>query len=54
MEFSSYTSPNSSNYYFWGGSDPKYGYSGVTVKNILEKDGVIKANFSFVPWTPKK
>jgi M6 family metalloprotease-like protein len=53
-EFSSYTYPNSSNYYFWGGSDPKFGYSGVTVKNIAEINGVITANFSFVPWTPKK
>jgi M6 family metalloprotease-like protein len=53
-EFSSYTSPNSSNYYFWGGSDPKFGYSGVTVKNIAENNGVITADFSFVPWVPKK
>jgi M6 family metalloprotease-like protein len=54
-EFSSYTYPNSSNYYFWGGAEPKFGYSGVTVKNIQEgKDGIISANFSFVPWTPKK
>ena len=49
-EFGSYTYPNSSNYYFWGGSDPKFGYSGVTVKNIEEIAGVIIANFSFVPW----
>jgi immune inhibitor A len=53
-EFSSYTKPNSSNYYFWGGSDPKYGYSGVTVNNIKETGGNITANFSFVPWKPKK
>jgi M6 family metalloprotease-like protein len=53
-EFSSYTKPNSSNYYFWGGSDPKYGYSGVTVKNIQETNGVITANMLFVPWAPKK
>lgn len=54
-EFSSYTKPNSSNYYFWSGSDPKYGYSGVTVKNIQEStEGIITADFSFVPWTPKK
>lgn len=52
-EFSSYTFPNSSNYYFWGGSEPKFGYSGVTVKNIAESsDGIITADFSFVPWTP--
>jgi len=49
-EFSSYTFPNSSNYYFWGGSDPKFGYSGVTVKNIQELAGIVTANFSFVPW----
>ena len=53
-EFSSYTSPNSSSYYFWGGSEPKFGYSGVTVKNIQEIGMDITANFSFVPWTPKK
>jgi hypothetical protein len=53
-EFSSYTSPNSSNYYFWGGSEPKFGYSGVTVKDIQEIGGDISANFSFLPWTPKK
>jgi M6 family metalloprotease-like protein len=53
-EFSSYTFPNSSNYYFWGGSDPKFGYSGVTVKNIQEIDGIIWAEFSFVPWTPRR
>jgi hypothetical protein len=53
-EFSSYTKPNSSNYYFWGGSDPKFGYSGVTVKNIQETSGVITANMLFVPWAPKK
>jgi len=52
--FSSFTKPNSSNYYFWGGSDPKYGYSGVTVTNIQEIDGVIKAKMSFVPWSSKK
>ena len=32
--FGSYTRPNSSSYYFWGGSEPKYGYSGVTATNI--------------------
>jgi hypothetical protein len=51
-EFSSSTFPNSSNYYFWGGSEPKFGYSGVTVTNIAESsDGIITADFSFVPWT---
>lgn len=52
--FTSYTTPNSSNYYFWAGSDPKFGYSGVTVTNIKEIDGVVTANMSFVPWTSSK
>lgn len=51
-EFSSYTNPNSSNYYFWGGSEPKFGYSGVTVKNIQEIGVDITADFSYVPWVP--
>jgi M6 family metalloprotease-like protein len=50
--FDSYSDPNSSNYYFWNGSDSKYGFSGVTVVNIQEKNGDITADFSFVPWTP--
>ena len=49
-EFSSCTKPNSSNYYFWAGSDPKFGYSGVTVKNIAETGGNISAEFSFMPF----
>ena len=55
-EFSSYTKPNSSTYYWWGGNnDPKYGYSGVTVKNIAEVvGGNITANFSFVPFKTSK
>ena len=53
-EFSSFTRPNSSNYYFWGGSEPKFGYSGVTVKNIQEAGGIVTAQMSFVPWTPSK
>ena len=53
--FSSYTRPNSSSYYFWGGSEPKYGYSGVTATNIQESaTGVVTANLSFVPWTSTK
>lgn len=50
--FDSYTEPNSSNYYFWNGSDSKYGFSGVTVRNIKEEGGQITADFSFIPWTP--
>jgi hypothetical protein len=49
-ELSSYTKPNTSSYYFWGGSDPKFGYSGVTVTDIKETGGVVSANFSFVPF----
>ncbi len=50
--FDSFTNPNSSAYYFWGGSDPKFGYSGVTVQNILENTSLktVDADFSFVPW----
>ena len=50
--FGNSTLPNSSSYYFWGGSDPKFGYSGVTVRNITETNGTITADFSFEPWTP--
>ncbi len=50
--FGNNTLPNSSSYYFWGGSDPKFGYSGVTVRNITEAGGTITADFSFEPWTP--
>jgi M6 family metalloprotease-like protein len=44
------TYPNSSSYYFWPGSEPRFGYSGVTVDNIEETDGgVIMADLFFVP-----
>jgi immune inhibitor A len=50
--FGSGTSPNSSSYYFWAGSAPKFGYSGVTVTNIAETTaGNISASFSFVPYS---
>jgi hypothetical protein len=52
--FGSETFPNSSNYYFWSGSVPKFGYSGVTVENIAESGGAISATMSFVPWIPGK
>ncbi len=45
--FGSDTFPNSSSYYFWPGSPPPFGYSGVTVSNIMETDGVITADLSF-------
>jgi M6 family metalloprotease-like protein len=52
--FGTNTSPNSSNYYFWAGSEPKFGYSGVTVANIVDAGGTIRATLSYVPWTPGK
>jgi M6 family metalloprotease-like protein len=52
--FGSDTSPNSSNYYFWAGSEPKFGYSGVTVADIRDVGGLIRANVSVVPWAPGK
>ena len=52
--YGSGTSPNSSNYYFWAGSEPKFGYSGVTVEAIKETSGQITARLSYVPWTPGK
>ena len=45
--FGNQTHPNSSSYYFWGGSAPKFGYSGITVDNITESKGVISANLFF-------
>jgi M6 family metalloprotease-like protein len=53
-EFSSFTRPNSSDYYFWGGSEPKFGNSGVTVEDIVEAAGNIQATMSFVPWISGK
>jgi M6 family metalloprotease-like protein len=53
--FGNYTFPNSSSYYFWGGSEPKFGYSGITVSNITETGTVVSADFSFEPFvTPSK
>jgi hypothetical protein len=52
--FGSDTSPNSSNYYFWAGSEPKFGYSGVTVDDIAESGDTITARLSFVPWSPSR
>ena len=52
--FGNDTRPNSSSYYFWGGSNPKFGFSGVTVRNITENNGTITADFSFEPWTSGK
>jgi hypothetical protein len=52
--FGSDTFPNSSNYYFWAGSEPKFGYSGVTVEAITQDGQDITATLSFVPWTPGK
>ena len=46
--FGSFTSPNSTSYYFWGGSAPKFGYSGVTATEISEARGTIRARLGFV------
>jgi immune inhibitor A len=51
-EFSSYTFPNSTSHYYWEGNEPRFGYSGVTVENILEEGWQISANFSLEPWEP--
>ena len=40
---SSVTKPNTSAYYFWKETIPKFGYSGVTIANIQETSGVITA-----------
>jgi immune inhibitor A len=46
--FGNDTFPNSSSYYFWPGSEPKYGFSGVTVDNIEEDDaGVVTADLYY-------
>jgi hypothetical protein len=45
--FGSETLPNSSSYYFWAGSEPKFGYSGVKLDNIAETDGIITADLFF-------
>jgi immune inhibitor A len=50
MNFGNDSKPNSSSYYFWAGSAPKFGYSGITADNIIETgEGNISVNFSFVP-----
>ncbi|MBP1636398.1 MAG: hypothetical protein H6Q10_2972, partial [Acidobacteria bacterium] len=46
--FGSLTRPNSSSYYFWAGSAPKFGYSGVTAEDIAEDAGTITATLGFV------
>jgi M6 family metalloprotease-like protein len=45
--FGNFTSPNSSAYYFWAGSAPKFGLSGVTVEDIVERGGVITATLRY-------
>lgn len=50
--FGNGTRPNSSSYYFWAGSEPKFGFSGVTVRNIIETGTTINADFALEPWTP--
>jgi len=46
--FGSFTRPNSTTYWFWPGPKPPFGFSGVTVNNIAEVNGVIRARLSFV------
>jgi len=48
------TKPNTSNYYFWAGNAPKFGYSGATITDIQEIGSTITATLSFTPWTPQK
>lgn len=53
--FGNDTFPNSSSYYFWAGSAPKFGYSGVTVENIAEVVGSdVTADLSYQPWKAVK
>jgi immune inhibitor A len=55
--FGTYTFPNTSSYYFWGGSLPKFGYSGVNLTGIQETDSkgrcarCISADFGWLDWT---
>jgi M6 family metalloprotease-like protein len=46
---SSGTKPNTSTYYFWKGSSPKFGHSGITIANIQETSNIITASLSFSP-----
>jgi immune inhibitor A len=41
------TKPNTSTYYFWKGTAPKFGYSGATISNIQETASVITAKLSY-------
>jgi len=52
--FGNSTYPNSSSYYFWGGSEPKFGFSGVTVDKIVEKGTTVTANLYFQPYKASK
>ena len=45
-EFGNFTSPNSSSYYFYGGNAPRFGYSGVTVSDIVQERWWITATFA--------
>lgn len=51
-EFGNFTHPNSSSYYFWAGSAPRFGYSGIHVSNIEEAHSVITAQVGFDPVIP--
>jgi immune inhibitor A len=45
--FTSYTTPNSSSYYFWPGLVPKFGYTGVSITGISESLKVVTAHVGF-------
>ena len=49
-----FTYPNTSSYYFWLGTLPKYGYSGVTASGIAEVGQDVTATLSFQPIRSKK
>lgn len=48
-EFTSFTLPNTSTYYFWLGAAPPFGWSHVKISNIAEFGGVITADLSYEP-----
>jgi M6 family metalloprotease-like protein len=45
--FGTNTFPNSSSYYFYAASAPHFGYSGATVDNIVESNGMVSANLYY-------
>jgi immune inhibitor A len=43
------TQPNTSSYYFWQGTAPKFGFSGITASGIAENNGQVSLTLSFAP-----